>query len=1107
MKSLTSSGDHQTKGPTREAFVFPASFAQRRLWFLHEFDPTSSVYNIPTPIRVTVPLDVVALRRTVNEIVRRHESLRTTFTPVDGEPMQVVAPAQTLSLDVSDLRSLPVEQREPEAQRLALLDAQRPFSLTHGPLLRVGLLRLGDADYVLLLTMHHIVSDGWSMGVFFRELGALYAAFSVGRPSPLPELSVQYPDFAHWQRQWLQGEVLERHLAYWKEQLAGAPELLDLPTDRPRPAFQSYHGGMHALPLEARLYEAVRALGQRAGMTPFMTLLAAFKALLHRYTGETDLVVGTPIANRTRPEVEGLIGLFVNTLVLRTDLAGDPTFRQLLARVREVTLGAYAHQDLPFEKLVEELGPARTLAYNPLFQVMFVLQSAERSAAPHPSDAGSEPVKVSTGTAKFDLTLSVMEAKGGAGVCFEYNSDLFDKTTIGRLADHFRRLLQAVVCQPDWRLSDLPLLSDAERQQLLVEWNRTETRYPTESCVHELFERQVDRTPEMVAVVSEDERLTYAEVNARANRLAHALREAGVGPEALVGVCLERSVEMVVGLLGVLKAGGAYLPLPPAYPEQRLVFMLEDARVQAVITQQRLLGRLSGVRAPSLCLDADREQISHHAAASLAGGARPGNLAYVLYTSGSTGRPKGVAIQHRSAVAFLHWARETFGPDELAGVLASTSFCFDLSVFELFAPLCWGGRVILAEDALQLPALAAAGEVRLINTVPSVMAELVRIGGVPESVRTVNLAGEPLSNSLVQQIYQPGSVQRVWNLYGPTEDTTYSTYAAAAKGSVEEPRIGRPLANKWVYLLDGHLQPVPVGVAGELYIGGAGLARGYLNRPELTAEQFIPDPFSLDPGARLYRTRDRARYLPDGQLQYLGRIDHQVKVRGYRIELGEVEAALREQAGVGEAIVAAREDPLGDKRLVAYLVAKASPAPSASELRRALKAKLPDYMVPTDFVLLEQLPLLPNGKLDRRALPSPEEQRLGPKGADYVAPRTPVEQLLAHLFGETLRRERVGVRDNFFAIGGHSLLATRVVARIHKAYGVALPLRRFFEAPTVEGLALAINESPQGPAAGAPPPIARLDRGYASAADVARLSDDEVAAMLETLLSEGKGNG
>lgn len=1102
MTASDSTNNHDSEAATREAFVFPTSFAQRRLWFLHQFDPSSPVYNIPVALRVTSPLNIDVLKSTLQEIVRRHDSLRTSFTSVDGEPFQVVAPSQPIELKIIDLRSSPQTEREAEAQRLASIDAQLPFSLSQGPLLRATLLVLGASDYVLLLTMHHIISDAWSMRVLYRELSMIYGAYVLGRPAPLPDLSIQYPDFANWQSQLLQGPGLAKHLDYWKTQLAGIPELLDLPTDRLRPGVQTHHGGVHALPLESQLYEQIRALAQREGMTQFMILLAAFKAILYRYTGETDVVVGTPIAGRTRPELENLIGFFVNTLVLRTDLSGDPTFRELLGRVREVTLAAYAHQDMPFEKLVEELQPARNLSHNSLFQVLFTLQASDTDSI---QQSSAPTLEVMTGTAKFDLTLSVAEANRAAVLAFEYNTDLFEATTVELMAERLHRLLQNVATDPNRRLSELLSPTEVEQQQVLVEWNQTELDFASEECVAELFERQVERTPEAPALSHNGEQLTYRELNARANQLAHTLRQLGVGPEMLVGLYLPRSSALVVGLLATIKAGGAYLPLDPNYPAQRLAFMLDDARVPVLITQSNLLERLPVVQAQKLCLDTEAERIASQSDENPGPQGYPDALAYVLYTSGSTGKPKGVAIQQQSVVAFLHWARQVFGPDDLQGVMASTSICFDLSVFELLVPLCWGGRIILAEDALHLPSYDEAQAITLINTVPSAMAELIRIRGVPDSVRTVNLAGEPLFNSLVQQIYELKNVERVWNLYGPTEGTTYSTYALVAKGVDKEPCIGRPVANNKVYILNEILQPVPVGLPGDLYIAGAGLARGYLNLPALTAERFIPDPFSRKAGGRLYRTGDRARYRPDGQIEYLGRSDHQVKVRGYRIEPGEIEAALREQTGVTEAVVIVDQDAVGDKRLVAFIINGQMPVPSAAELRRALQDKLPRFMVPSDYVVLEKLPLLPNGKLDRRVLQGLDRPRVGGNEKSYVAPRSAIEHELATIFSEVLKLERIGVHDNFFEQGGHSLLATRTVSRVRQKYGVTLSLRQFFEMPTVEELARLISETQQ-PQTLPSLPITSSEVSREAAPDVSALSDDEVTSMLEALLTEGNGH-
>jgi amino acid adenylation domain-containing protein len=749
-----------------------------------------------------------------------------------------------------------------------------------------------------------------------------------------------------------------------------------------------------------------------------------------------------------------LIGFFVNTLVLRTKVKAEQSFRELLQHVRKMALGAYTHQDVPFEMLVEELQPVRSLSYLPLFQVMFVLQNAARGEVDLP-ELKMQALAAEAETAKFDLTLLVIETAGELVVSIEHNTDLFEKESISRMLQHFEHLLRSAVTDPQQKVSELALLSDEERHQLLVEWNQTEAGYPDENCIHQLFEAQVSKTPEAIAVSDGEHTLSYEELNRRANQLAHFLQRTGVGPEHCVGICLGRSVRMIVCMLGVLKSGAAYLPLDPAYPAQRLSFMMEDAGARVVLTAGGLVEGVDGRDTKVVRLDSEWAEIAVESEENPANSIGPDNLAYVIYTSGSTGRPKGVAITHYSAVTMIHWAQSAFEAEHMAGVMASTSICFDLSVFEIFVPLSWGGKVIVAENALQLPKLQHAGPITLINTVPSAMTELVRADAIPASVRVVNLAGEPLKGSLVQQVYEYEAVLQVWNLYGPSEDTTYSTAALLSRDSSEPPTIGRPVANTQVYLLDELMQPVPVGIPGELYIGGDGLARGYLDRPELTAEKFVPNPFSRQAGARMYDTGDLARYLSDGQIEFLGRIDHQVKIRGYRIEIGEIEAMLCGHTSLREAVVAAREDTPGDKRLVAYLVGAEGQALSVSQLRAHLSTKLPDYMVPSAFVELEQLPLTPNGKIDRKALPAPEQAR--GTGVDYVEARTPVEEVVAGVWREVLVRERVGVSDNFFELGGHSLLATRVLSRVREVFGVEVALRRLFEEPTVAGLAQSVE--------------------------------------------------
>ena len=1066
--------------PVERGGALPLSFAQQRLWFLGQLEPDSPFYNVPAAVRIRGLLDAEALRRALGEIVRRHEPLRTRFVSDEGQPSQVIMPPSDFDLVTQSLTALPECEREAEALRFAAEEAQRLFDLSAELPLRARLLRLDEEEHILLVTAHHIVSDGWSMRVLVKELAEVYAALAVGGEVPQRNPTVQYADYAAWQRACLSGEMLEAHLAYWKEQLAGCEFVLDLPAARPRPVVQTFRGATAGLELPPGLGSALKELSRREGVTLFMTLLAAFDVLLHRYTGQDDIVVGTPIAGRSRPEVEDLVGLFVNTLVMRTDLSGDPTFAELLRRVREVALGAYAHQDLPFEKLVEELQPRRDPSRSPLFQVMLSLQT-DPTEGLRLGELEVGLLKVETGTSKFDLTLSLTEgADGRLDGALEYNTDLFDAAAAEGLTHHLRTLLEAVAQDPTYRVSQLPLMGEEERRQVLHGWNDTAAEYEPE-CIHELFERQAHAQPDAVALVFGEERLTYSELNERANRLAHRLRGEGIGPESRVGVLLGRSSELVVSLLAVLKAGGAYVPLDPAYPRERLRFMLEDSGARVLLTEESLKRHLAEHAGRIVCVDAPREEAAGEGSvesdANPSAGVTPRNLAYVIYTSGSTGKPKGVGIEHGSAAVLLRWSHEVFDAESLAGVLASTSVCFDLSVFELFVPLARGGKVILAENALHLPELAAASEVTLINTVPSAIAELLRAGGIPPAARTVNLAGEPLQGRLVRQLYEIETVKEVFNLYGPTEDTTYSTFVLTDRDPHRPVTIGRPVACTQVYVVDRYMQPVPVGVPGEVYIGGAGLARGYLGRPALTAERFVPDPFSTEVGARLYRTGDLARRLADGQLDYLGRIDHQVKLRGFRIELGEVEAALRAHEGVEDAVALVREDAPGEKRLVVYLVAKPSAGQQdAAGLRAHLKERLPDYMVPQSFVALEQLPLTPNGKIDRRALPAPDAA--GPVvGSKFVAPRTPAEEKLAAAWRELLGVERVGVHDNFFELGGHSLLLTQLASRIRSGFGVELPLRALFEATTVAELS-ALVERAAGDAPRPPAIVARPRDAY-----------------------------
>jgi amino acid adenylation domain-containing protein len=1033
-------------------YVFPMTFAQQRLFFLYQLDPKSTSYNIPWSIRITGQPDVKALETALNEIVRRHEILRTTFDVVEGHPVQVIAPGKSIPLVQVDLsRSANPEQ---EAQQAAMQESRTPFDLRRGPIVRTTLLQLGPTDYVLLITTHHIAFDGWSRRVLVSELQALYRAFSSGEGSTLPELPLQYADYAVWQRKNIDGEKLESLLSYWRQQLEGAPTTLDLPTDRPRPAVQSFRGAGKQFSIPKALADEVQKASRQFGTTSFMTLLTAFYLLLARHSGEEDIVIGGIIANRNRAEVEGLIGLFANTLPLRTKLSGDPSFRQLLERVRDTALGAYAHQDMPFDRLVEELRPERSPSYNPLFQVLFSLQGAA-SRTFELSGLQLQPLSGVVGTtAKFDLSFFLLEGPDSLGGRIEYNTDLFDSQTIERMLQHYLKLLENGLAYPDRPMSKLDLLEDAERKQVLVDFNQTAAEFPVDICLHDFVAKQAEETPKAVAVVSGDERLTYAELNTRANRLANFLVKKGAGPDVLIGINCERKAHLLVAILGVLKSGCAYVPLDPMYPKDRIQAILEDSKAPLVLTQRTLADDLPAIAGEKIVIDEVWPTIEREPATQPKSGVAPNNLAYVLFTSGSTGRPKGVAIEHHSAATFVHWAQTVFTPQELAGVLFSTSVCFDLSVFEMFVPLSVGGKVITVENALYLPSFAFRDEVTLINTVPSAMQELLRMRGVPASVTTVNLAGEALPDVLVDQIYAETKVQRVYNLYGPTEDTTYSTFTLVQRGT--SVTIGSPIANSQAYILNGNLEPVPIGVPGELYLAGDGLARGYYGRPDLTRERFVPNPFSELENARMYRTGDLARWRPDGDIDYLGRIDHQVKLRGFRIELGEIETLLLEEGSIERAVVVVREDRPGNKLLAAYFVPKSGGSVDLAELKAYLDKHLPGYMVPAAFVEMAALPVTDNGKINRRALPAPDWTRI--ETTEKTEPKDELERSLVRVWEKVLGVSDIGTTDDFFDLGGHSLLAVRLLSEVEKVAGRQVPLASLFRASTVAAQAQLLRQ-------------------------------------------------
>jgi amino acid adenylation domain-containing protein len=1069
----------------------PLSFSQQRLWFLTQLDPSCFLYNIPRAMRLGGRLDLDALGRAFGRIVGRHESLRTSFDVRDGQPTQAVVPAGALSVTVQDLGGLPADEREAEAARLIAEEARRPFDLQRPPLLRASLLRLGAEEHVLLLTTHHIASDGWSSGVLLGELATLYDAYREGSEASLPELKLQYADYAVWQRGRLQGELLETQLAYWRKQLAGAPQLLELPTDRPRPAASNYRGAALRFALSAELSERLRELARREGVTLYMLLLAAWQTLLARYTSQEDVVVGSPVAGRTRAETEPLIGFFVNTLVLRTDLSGDPTFRELLARVREVCLGAYAHQEVPFEKVVEELAPERSLSRNPLFQVMFTMQNALGEEF-RLSGLRLEQIETESGTAPYDLKLWIQDADGGLSGALQYKSELFDEETVGRMVGGFTQLLEGVVNDPGRRLSGLPLLGEDERRRVLLLWNDTHAEYPR-ACVHQLFERQAAATPDAPALVCEGEQLTYAGLNSRADRLARHLRRLGVGPESRVGVLLSRGAGMIVSLLAVMKAGGAYVPLDPEYPQERLRFMLEDSGVRVLLTGQGTLETLPVNVEHVVSVEGDWEASASEGAAPPPSGVEPGNTAYVIYTSGSTGRPKGVLIPHEAILNRLLWGQDVYPLTREDRVLQKASFSFDFSVWEIFGTLLAGAQLVLArpggqQDSGYLVKLIAERRVTVAHFPPAMLQVFLEEAGLDacDSLRLVFSGGESLSVEVQERFFKRLPSELI-NQYGPTEASVDATYFICRRESerVNVP-IGRPIANTRAYVLDAALTPAPVGVNGELHIGGAGLARGYLNRPALTAERFIPDPFSNEPGARLYKTGDVVRWLADGEIEFNGRADNQVKVRGYRIEPGEIEAALMSHELVRDCVVLVREDVPGDKRLVAYVVTAAVATDvSANGLRAHLRERLPEYMAPSAFVTLERLPLSANGKVDRRALPAPDSSQAAEA---YVAPRDAVEEMIAEVWAEVLRVERVGVRDNFFESGGHSLLAMQVVSHLRQLIGHELPLRLMFEEPTVAGLAAALASDPE---AGR-----KAEQAAGLLARLAQLSEEEVDGML-----------
>jgi amino acid adenylation domain-containing protein len=1041
----------------------PLSFMQQRLWFLDRLAPGSPVYNIPGALLLEGDLDVGALRRTLGEVVRRHEPLRTTFRTEGGLPVQVIAPASPFVLPVIDLSALQEDGREALARRLATEEARDSFDLVRGPLLRAGLLRLSASTHLLLFTLHHIVFDGWSTGILVSEVAALYSAFRDGKASPLPELPVQYADFAQWQSRRLQGRVLDSLLAYWLARLAGPLPVLDLPADRPRPPVLGARGAAMSFSLSDELATSLRAFSRRNGATLFMTVLTVFDTLLARYTGIEDILVGTPVAGRERIETEQMIGLLINTLALRTDLAGDPSFGEALVRVRETALEAHAHQELPFERLVQELQPDRDPSRTPVFQVLFALQNSPVEPL-RLGDLAATPLDIHTGTAKLDLALAMSELEGGLAVSIEYGTDLFDSATVARMTDHLRNLFAAAMAAPSGRLSELPLLGAADVHQLVHEWNTALTAGTAGGCIHHVFARRSLLAPDTLAVIAGAARLSYGELDRHAGRLARRLRALGIGPESRVGVCLERSATMLVGLLGILKAGGAYVPLDPAYPAERIAFMLQDSGAGLVVTERALAGRF-GEDTALLLLDALDDEADFSSFLDEDGGAAEGNAAYVIYTSGSTGRPKGVVVTHGNVLRLFEATDAWFGFNASDVWTLFHSFAFDFSVWEVWGALLHGGRVVVVPYLVSRSpeafyALILREGVTVLNQTPSAFRSLMQVVAEDETVvdlplRWVIFGGEALEFTQLRPWMERFGTSRpcLVNMYGITETTVHVTWrpltAGDPYGSVSS-AIGQAIPDLSIRLLDPSGHPVPIGAKGELHVGGGGLARGYLGRPDLTAERFVPDPFGIS-GERLYRTGDLARYRPDGDLEFLGRIDHQVKIRGFRIELGEIETALAEHPELREVVIAGWKEASGETRLAAWVVPVRKPAPSAGELREFLKRRLPEYMLPSVFIPMSRLPVTPSGKVDRRSLPAPGAERLLP-GSVFNAPSTPLEQALAETWAQVLGLERVGIDDNFFGLGGDSMRTLQVVSLAGER-GMTIELRDLYGFQTVRELA------------------------------------------------------
>ncbi|TQV86008.1 non-ribosomal peptide synthetase [Aliikangiella coralliicola] len=1055
----------------------PLSFAQERLWFIEQLEGPGASYNVPGALMIKSELDIAQVEKAFSIIVARHDNLRTTFPTENGVAQQKILEEIDFKLEIIDLnedKSINLEDVKEstlkKAKQLCQVEAATPFDLASGPLIRGKIIKLAQHAHILILNMHHIISDGWSIAVLIKEFGAIMEGLEQGNENMLPPLPIQYVDYSVWQRKWLEeGGVLEQQLTYWQQKLDGVAESLALATDYPRQSVQSFNGANYSFKLESPLTEKLKELSEQNGCTLFMTLLAAFKVLLFRYSGQEDICVGSPIANRQYGETESLIGMFVNTLALRSELTGEDSFETVLNKVKRTCLEAYEHQDTPFEKIVERVQPQRNMAMSPLFQVMVILQNIETDSL----DSQIQPYPLDTSISKFDLTVEFTETSQGLSALFEYSTALFKSDTMVRMAEHFRHLCNAIVAAPETKIKSFNFIEKKEQDRLLIEFNNTAVDYPKDQCLHQLFAAQAKCNPDNVAVVFEQTQMTYRQLFEKSSELAFYLQDQGIKPDDLVGICLRRSPSMLIAMLGILQAGAAYVPLDPEYPDERLAYILKDSQAHIVLTEKKLkekLNQLVAANTQLIAIDQQGAEISKCVAelknhnVELRQLAAPENLAYIIYTSGSTGQPKGVAIEHHSPVTLINWASDVYSRQELSGVLASTSICFDLSVYEIFLTLANGGKIILVPNALEIVNLEDKSAVSLINTVPSAIEELVRLNAIPESVQTINLAGEPLLPTLVDKIYQHSQVKKVYDLYGPSEDTTYSTFILREKNAPQT--IGRPIANTQVYILDQNLNSQPIGVPGELHIAGDGLARGYLNQPQLTHEKFIENPFYSEETtshksstkSRLYRTGDLARWLDNGTIEYLGRIDTQVKIRGFRIEIGEIESQLNDHPQIKSCAVVAQGEGAG-KQLVAFYVinhSDSSPANNSitnDSLKNYLKQSLPEYMLPANFVSLETIPLTQNGKINRRVLESLEVSL--ESSQVYVAPSNQSEKILTKIWAEVLNldAEKIGVNDNFFELGGHSLLAVQLLAKINQQFRQSLPLSILFATPDIASLA------------------------------------------------------